>query len=129
MIDVRRVQGDPVPEHNGTVMTHFLFEKEELREATMGSYLEFVDIFTVAAGTALEPHYHNTHEFYFILSGTATMQIEGEKLEVGPGDLVHIPPNKPHNITAGPNENLRSFAFACSFLEPGETFTPTTLPG
>jgi quercetin dioxygenase-like cupin family protein len=128
MMHVRRAEGEPVPEHHGTVLTHFLFEKEELRDSTMGSYMEFVDIFTVAAGTALEPHYHNTHEFYFILDGTATMQVDADKQEVGPGDLIHIPPNKPHGITAGPEEDLRSLAFACSFLKPGETFVPTTLP-
>ena len=124
MLDIRKAAGAPVPEHNGTVKTHFFYEKEELRDATMGSYLEFVDIFTVAAGTALEPHFHNTHEFYFILSGSATMRVGEDESQVGPGDLVHIPPNQVHNITADGSEDLRSFAFACSFQQVGESFTP-----
>jgi quercetin dioxygenase-like cupin family protein len=127
-MDVRKASGDPVAEHNGTVSTHFLFGKEELRNETSGSYLEFVDIFTVEAGTQLEPHFHNSHEFYFILDGSAVMQVEGTKRIVGPGDLVHIPPNAPHSIAATDDGPLRSFAFAASFQAPGETYTVTTLP-
>jgi mannose-6-phosphate isomerase-like protein (cupin superfamily) len=129
MLDIRKTEGEPVPEHNGTVLTHFFYEKEELRDATLGSYLEFVDIFNVAAGTALEPHFHNTHEFYFILSGSATMRVGNESRRVGPGELVHIPPNQVHNISADGDEDLRSFAFACSFQEVGESFTPAEFPG
>jgi quercetin dioxygenase-like cupin family protein len=128
MLDIRNAEGDPVPEHHGTVMTNFFFEKEELRDATMGSYLEFVDIFTVAAGTALEPHFHNTHEFYFILSGSATMRVGDESKRVKAGDLVHIVPNQVHNIAADGDEDLRSFAFACSFQKVGESFTPAEFP-
>jgi len=128
MLDVRRAEGTPVPEHNGTVLTRFMFEKEELRDATIGSYLEFVDVFELAAGISLEPHYHNSHEFYYVLDGAATMQIGSEKQVVGPGDLIHIPPNAPHSIAADGSRGLRSLAFACSFQQPGETFTVTTLP-
>jgi len=105
-----------------------MFMKEELREATMGSYLEFVDVFSVEAGTALEPHFHNSHEFYYILEGSAVMQVQGDKATVRAGDLVHIPPNAPHSITATDEGPLRSFAFACSFQAPGESYTVTTLP-
>ena len=128
MVDVRSATGDPVAEHNGTVSTHFFVEKEEMREQTMGSYLEFADVFTVAAGTALEPHYHNSHEFYFILEGSAVMQVGADRRTVGPGELVHIPPNAPHSITATDDGPLRSFAFAASFQAPGESYTVTTLP-
>jgi quercetin dioxygenase-like cupin family protein len=128
MMDVRRASGAPVAEHNGTVSTHFFVEKEAMREATMGSYLEFVDVFTVEAGTALEPHFHNSHEFYYILEGSAVMQVESDRRVVGPGDLVHIPPNAPHSIAATADGPLRSFAFAASFQAPGESYTVCTLP-
>ncbi|MDP0490149.1 MAG: cupin domain-containing protein [Verrucomicrobiota bacterium JB023] len=55
---------------------------------------------TVPAGTATERHYHKvSEEFYFILEGTAEMEVDGEKVDVGPGDAVAIPPGAWHQIT------------------------------
>ena len=67
-------------------------------DATEGSYLEYVSEFEIAPGTHLEPHKHNTHEFFYILSGRALMQVGRDKREVEPGDLIHIPPNTVHSI-------------------------------
>jgi quercetin dioxygenase-like cupin family protein len=101
---------------------------ESMRELTQGSHLQFVNEFLVAPGKAIEPHFHNSHEFYYILEGSAVMQVESDRRTVGPGDLVHIPPNAPHSIAATDDGPLRSFAFAASFQAPGETYTVTTLP-
>ncbi len=55
----------------------------------------------VPAGTHTERHYHRlSEEFYFLLEGTGTMEIDGETREVGPGDCVLIPPGAWHEITA-----------------------------
>ncbi len=56
---------------------------------------------TLPAGCATERHYHKvSEEFYFILEGTAHMEIDGETCEVGPGDAILIPPGAWHQITA-----------------------------
>ena len=56
---------------------------------------------TVAAGGATERHYHKlSEEFYFLLEGEGTMEIDGEIREVGPGDAVLIPAGKWHEIRA-----------------------------
>jgi quercetin dioxygenase-like cupin family protein len=119
-MDVRNAKIEPTIEHGGTCRTFFMFPKESIRRETEGSYLEYVSEFEIAAGTHLEPHRHNTHEFYYILSGKALMQIGQEKREVGPGDLIHIPPNAVHSIAPlGDTVPMRALAFAASFLPPG----------
>ena len=54
-----------------------------------------------------------SEEFYFILEGAATMEIDGEAREVAPGDAILIPPGAWHTITAG--ETLR---FLCCCAPP-----------
>ena len=68
----------------------------------------------VPAGTATQRHYHRlAEEFYFILSGSGEMVINGETRTVGPGDAILIPPGAWHTITA--RETLR---FLCCCAPP-----------
>jgi mannose-6-phosphate isomerase-like protein (cupin superfamily) len=56
---------------------------------------------TLPPDSSTERHHHKaSEEFYFILTGTGTMEIDGETCEVGPGDAIQIPPNSRHQITA-----------------------------
>jgi quercetin dioxygenase-like cupin family protein len=110
---------EPTIEHGGTCRTFFMIPKEAMRSETEGSYLEYVSEFEIAAGSHLEPHRHNTHEFYYVLKGCAMMQIDPEKREVEPGDLIHIPPNAVHTIKPIGGTSVRALAFAASFLPPG----------
>jgi quercetin dioxygenase-like cupin family protein len=119
---------EPTVEHGGLCNSYFMIPKESVRNETMGSYLEFVAEFDLAPGTQLEPHFHDTDEYYYILSGKALMQIGSEKRELGPGDLVHIPRNAPHAISSDDHEPFRGLAFAVSFQPEGATYTPTELP-
>src|SRR6516165_3202105 len=115
-VDVRNAKIEPTIEHGGTCKTFFMFPKESIRSATEGSYLEYVSKFEIAPGIHLEPHKHNTHEFFYILSGRALMQVGRERREVEPGDLIHIPPNTVHSIAPlGANVPMRALAFAASF--------------
>jgi quercetin dioxygenase-like cupin family protein len=118
-MDITNANVEPIIEHAGTCRTFFLVPMESMRSQTEGSYLEFVCEFEIEAGSRLDPHRHNTHEYYYVLSGRAMMQIENEKREVKPGDLIHIPPNAVHSIAPLGDEPVRSLAFAASFLPPG----------
>jgi len=52
-------------------------------------------------GAATDRHYHKlSEEFYFLLEGTGTMEINGQTREVTPGDAILIPPGSWHQITA-----------------------------
>ncbi|QQL45788.1 cupin domain-containing protein [Sulfuriroseicoccus oceanibius] len=69
---------------------------------------------TVPAGTSTDRHYHKlSEEFYFILEGTGTMEIDEVEREVGPGDAILIPAGAWHQITA--TESLR---FLCCCAPP-----------
>lgn len=79
-------------------------EKQSLAEATM------------KPGQATDRHYHKlSEELYFLLEGTARMEIDGESREVGPGDAILIPAGAWHQITA--KTGLR---FLCCCAPPYE---------
>ncbi len=79
-------------------------EKQSLAEATM------------KPGQATDRHYHKlSEELYFLLEGTASMEIDGESREVGPGDAILIPTGAWHQITA--KTDLR---FLCCCAPPYE---------
>ena len=64
-------------------------EKQSLAEATM------------TPGQSTDRHYHKLcEEFYFLLEGTARMEIDGESRDVSPGDAILIPAGARHQITA-----------------------------
>jgi uncharacterized RmlC-like cupin family protein len=128
-MDVRNAQVEPTIEHGGSCLSYFMVPKESIREDTEGSYLEFVGEFELKPGARLAPHLHDSHEFYYLLSGEAIMQIEDEQRRVRPGDLVHIPRNAVHSIwPASDTEPFRGLAFAASFMAPGESYTDAELP-
>jgi quercetin dioxygenase-like cupin family protein len=125
-MDVRNAEVEPTIEHGGTCRSYFLVGKEELRAQTLGSYLEFVSEFELEPGAELEPHRHDTDEFYYLLRGSARMTIEGEERDIGVGDLVHIPRDAVHSIRpADPEQGFRALAFAVSFMpEDAAAYVP-----
>ena len=77
-------------------------EKQSLAEAT------------IPAGGATERHWHKeSEEFYFILEGCGSMEIDGEAREVGVGDAILIPAGAWHQITA-----VDSLRFLCCCAPP-----------
>ncbi len=56
---------------------------------------------TLPAGGSTQRHYHKlSEEFYYILEGSAVMEIDGGEREVAAGDAILIPPGAWHTITA-----------------------------
>ena len=85
----------------------------ELSEITRGGHLELTNEWEVDGGGAVHMHAHPTYEFYYGLTGRGVMTLDGEDREVGPGDLVLIPPDAPHSIRPiGDNAPIRCFCFA-----------------
>ena len=55
----------------------------------------------LAPGQATQRHYHRvSEEFYFLVEGEASMEIDGERATVRAGDAVLIPPGAWHQIRA-----------------------------
>jgi mannose-6-phosphate isomerase-like protein (cupin superfamily) len=119
-MDVRSRKNSVVEgNHQNTAPTWWLVTPRELREATIGGYLELVAEFEVAGNSAIHPHAHPTHEFYFVLAGTGEMVIGEERRLVGPGDLIRIPPNAVHSLHASGTQ-MRCLVFAFALPGAGE---------
>jgi oxalate decarboxylase/phosphoglucose isomerase-like protein (cupin superfamily) len=120
-MDVRSIEdAAPVVEHNGTVPIWDLVPAYEMKESTAGCFLELVCEVEVVAGGAMGAHSHPTHEFYYILSGRAIMQVADEEREVHAGDLIYTPPDTSHAIRpVTENGTVRLLAFALGL--PGHT--------
>ena len=69
---------------------------------------------SVLPGRVTERHYHKlSEEFYYILEGRGTMEINGRVRDVVPGDAILIPAGSWHQIRA--DEALR---FLCCCAPP-----------
>src|SRR5713226_2438041 len=80
-MDVRSiVDREPEVEHNGTVPVWYLVHPRELKDATDGGFVELINEFEVAAGGAVFPHSHPTHEWYFVMSGRGVMTVDGRSV-------------------------------------------------
>jgi mannose-6-phosphate isomerase-like protein (cupin superfamily) len=59
------------------------------------------------AGTSEIKHYHKeAQQIFFILTGTATFEVEGESIVVKMGEGLHIPAGDTHKISNSTEENL-----------------------
>ena len=104
-----------------------LVPKFSMHDQTQGAYLEAVEEWTVAPNIRSEPHFHDTHEYFFFLEGDAVVQIEGEARRVSPGDLVYVPRNAVHAVRSG-TKGVRAFSFSVSYQKPeGVGYTPAEL--
>ncbi len=64
-------------------------------------------------------HYHpEAEESYYILQGLARITIGEEEAEISPGQIVLIPPNKPHKIFNIGDDDLEFLATCIPAWEP-----------
>lgn len=78
---------------------------------------------TIEAGERTQRHYHReSEEFYYLLSGTGDMEIDGEHRTVGPGDAVLIPAGSWHQITAAADAPVRMLVCCAPPYSHDDTF-------
>jgi quercetin dioxygenase-like cupin family protein len=53
-------------------------------------------------GAIVAEHSHDNEQLGIVLRGTIDFRVGGERRELGPGGTWCIPPNTPHEATAGP---------------------------
>jgi len=52
-------------------------------------------------------HWHDSQdELYFVHSGTARFEVDGDVRELGPGGLVHVESTTPRKVSNGGNDDL-----------------------
>jgi mannose-6-phosphate isomerase-like protein (cupin superfamily) len=122
-----RTTVEPIIVHQ-TVRVYPPPRRWSLAEETKGIYLEFIDDFEIDSGSKAEPHFHDTHEWYFILEGKGVVQIESEARTVKAGDLVYIPRNQRHTIYPTGKSKIRALCFAVSYQPvDGPAYIPVQL--
>jgi len=78
---------------------------------------------SLVPGGATDRHYHRvSEEIYFILEGAASMEINGEVREVGPGDAILIAPGDWHRIRSLGPEKLRFLCCCAPSYSHNDTF-------
>jgi mannose-6-phosphate isomerase-like protein (cupin superfamily) len=61
----------------------------------------------VEPGRRTKPHNHHEHETFFILRGRGKMTAGGDSREVGPGDVIYLPPFGDHILeNVSPSDDL-----------------------
>ena len=69
-------------------------------------------------GNVVSPHVHRQmQESFFILQGSVTMYIDGEKVDLVKGDYIHLEPGEAHKICNESDEILRMVVTAAPFVE------------
>ena len=63
-------------------------------------------------GAVVPEHHHENEQLGFILQGSMTFTVGGEKRELRAGDTYEIPSNVPHDAVAGPAGCTAVDAFA-----------------
>ncbi|CAM2967232.1 cupin domain-containing protein [Paenibacillus sediminis] len=59
------------------------------------------------AGTSEIRHYHmKSRQFFYILSGTATFEINGEVINLSPQEGIEVAPQVPHQMMNQSNEDI-----------------------
>lgn len=53
----------------------------------------------LVVGQEVELHYHNSNEYWVIISGKGICTTEGDTYEIGPGDLVLTKKGDEHSLT------------------------------
>ncbi|GAA4977591.1 MULTISPECIES: cupin domain-containing protein [Streptomyces] len=71
--------------------------------SSTGGALSTQRVTLTAGADGAAPHWHdNSAEMFFLLDGAAEVLSGDEVLTAGPGDLVVVPPGKPHAFAAVP---------------------------
>ena len=74
----------------------------------------------VPPGGAEVRHYHGqAHQFFFVLSGEATLEIENEKVVLGPQQGLSVPPKVPHRLLNEAGQEV-SFIVVSSPMSHGD---------
>ena len=51
-----------------------------------------------AGGSEKRHIHHRAQQFFYVLAGTALIEIDGREHEIGPGSGIHVPPGVPHRL-------------------------------
>ncbi len=88
----------------------------EISQATTGAHNIYMGLFRVPPGARSRPHYHaNCESAVYMLRGRLEVKwgddLE-ESVEIGPGDMVYVPPQETHILHNLSNEEPAEYVVA-----------------
>lgn len=87
-----------------TISPHY----SSARGATVSGEKIEVGLYRMAANTGAAPHRHPNEQIIYVLEGRLQAEVGGERRTVGPGDVIHIPPDVVHEVQALENSTFLS---------------------
>jgi mannose-6-phosphate isomerase-like protein (cupin superfamily) len=76
-------------------------------------------------GTEETRHYHErARQFFFVLSGVATMEIAGQTLELHPLEGIEVPPGVPHQMQNRSTQSLEFLVISQPFAQGDRVIVP-----
>jgi mannose-6-phosphate isomerase-like protein (cupin superfamily) len=114
-MEIRKLDPDGMPEEYG-VRVQRLVPWAALNAPFEGAWV------IVEPGKATDPHAHHEYEIFIAISGEGALESEGEHSPFLPGDVVHFPPGRRHQvINTGPTD----FQFYSVWWDPAmaDSFT------
>lgn len=85
----------------------------DLLDKNEAETIDHVEEFMVEKELELHESRIPAEEFYYILSGYGVVTVGDEEMEVGPGDLVHIPAGARHGLRVKGSYPVRALAWKC----------------
>lgn len=64
----------------------------------------------IEPGGATDPHAHHEYEIFLAVSGEGELESEGERAPFLPGDLVHFPPGRNHQLINAGTDDFQFFS-------------------
>lgn len=93
MIEITRFDPETAPGgHNDTILAGGIVPPS--LHAPIGHAYGYL-----TSGNSMEGHDHPTEEFYMVMSGEGIVTVGEETAQVGPGDVIAIPPGAWHTMT------------------------------
>ena len=84
-------------------------------EDLQGKHLRFFHDDVLAPGVSIGVHRHeDDEEYYYIVSGSGTMTLDGERFPVEAGDITAVYPGGEHGLENDGDEDLRIIVISVS---------------
>ncbi len=115
--EIKNEQLENCHDGSGTLEFKCILDKKDLPE---GSLLKYLHDDVLPPNTSIGNHAHyNCEEYYYILSGSGTMILDGQEYAVTAGDCTGIFPGGSHGLVNTGKEELRILVFGIDRNPPG----------
>ena len=107
-MEIHKLDRDGMPEEYG-VRVQRLMPWQALNAPFEGAWC------VIEPGKATDPHSHDEYEIFIAISGEGELEAEGEHSSFRPGDVVHFPPGRRHQVI---NVGESDFQFYSVWWDP-----------